>query len=65
MCSNSYSNAILNVSQLVIAKLWLNEGVSLHETLHIQTHWMFNVAFTWKDDGSVKQIFMTDHTIAL
>lgn len=37
ICLNSYSNAILNTSQLVIVKLWLNESVSLHETLHIQT----------------------------
>lgn len=64
ICLNSYSNTILNTSQLVIVKLWLNESVSLHETLHIQTDWMFSVAFLWKDDGSGKQAFMSDHTIA-
>lgn len=40
------------------------KSVSLCETLHVQTYRMFNVAFAWKDNGRVKQIFINDHTVA-
>lgn len=63
MCKSD-SNAILKTSQWATAELWLSESVSLCKTLHIQIYWMFNVAFTWKDDGRVKQIFINNHTIA-